>query len=1021
MKTILIIYAGETPTGSTATLANWLKTGTEGVKGVLSVVKEASTVTLQDVTSADGILCGSGDYNGNPEPSMINFFDNVLKAGSKSKLTKLQTIPFGVFATSAGYSTGVQEVLQSMARALLTFGAIYVGGGNWHTGQGIAGMTIKTSSGWAWADETGMQKYLKKDTCEYGRRLALATLSIPGGMDAARKANPSKCSDSSPTPPPNDMTQQNVNIGLSIGFVLFLLLCIILWKHQGLLKSGLIVVALLLGVAIITAILSRNSSAINVRRNVIIAIMTTVVCILIAVGIVWTRKGMNNTIIKESVIGPALIAIIILPIILIISAPDKGPGPGPAPSKKYTIPKPADLSSTNQTQMDAYLQTLYPMFGSAKPSKNLWKTLDFFYNAQTLSSGQFQKNNDAGIGFPQNSANMNPLIKTTLNGFRNSVPTDKRMLDGSFQQRYTSSYAAQVLDVVSYPFTGPEDLTSVDGTFINRFDPDNLFGKNIGFCRTGTHQAEFAVVDGATGTSACYLGTRGSNGEILGFKDNQPLEFVHKFTHSTPNDVGTQFFDTMKEGFGDFLYYSRGSGLFFNPGKVLNARNKIDAMRIALNHSKMTPTVSGWNDNPGTPRGDQSKLKNPYYGKCDNSIEGFRNLVKTWGTDKEITLGGDGSNYGTMNNINYPDFLNTTDKLSCTEAGYSYGSSTGFWCPGVPIAMQYHCCIGAGDKNKCAQGASSGSYISGTDSVCKLTMSPGSDISWRAFTKLVPSALPDGTKLITDEDKLTWLLYVCCNGPDSNSGGFANPWSPGTKLTVQQIQLLTHMVAWLTNVGGIGDDAYIVPMKYTALDDGGNRIFDTCIMSGQPEATGTLAIEIMTLVYDNTTKPFSTVQPETGTTGSCELVKNPGFTGNYSLTGKSCDQGGYTDCVDTNGVQGICVSNKSKLGCQPPSVLTCKNVSWVTPILSYPIWSEGQKAPMDITRGVPTPSPTPETCEIPSQEDCCPISDPDCTLTKMKGGSCQNRGCCWKLKRDDGPWCSCPSGKTFDPITKKCK
>ena len=81
------------------------------------------------------------------------------------------------------------------------------------------------------------------------------------------------------------------------------------------------------------------------------------------------------------------------------------------------------------------------------------------------------------------------------------------------------------------------------------------------------------------------------------------------------------------------------------------------------------------------------------------------------------------------------------------------------------------------------------------------------------------------------------------------------------------------MVAWLTNVGGIGDDAYIVPMKYTALDDGGNRIFDTCIMSGQPEATGTLAVEIMTLVYDNTTKPFSTVQPETGTTGSCELVK----------------------------------------------------------------------------------------------------------------------------------------------------
>ena len=143
MKTVLIIYAGATSTGSTHTLAKWIKEGVDNVHDARAVIMEASTVKIGDVAKADGIICGSGDYNGNPEPSMINFFDNVLKAGYKTQLTKIPTMPFGVFATSGGYGTGVQEVLQSMARAMLTFGGIYVGGGNWHVSQGVVGMTKK--------------------------------------------------------------------------------------------------------------------------------------------------------------------------------------------------------------------------------------------------------------------------------------------------------------------------------------------------------------------------------------------------------------------------------------------------------------------------------------------------------------------------------------------------------------------------------------------------------------------------------------------------------------------------------------------------------------------------------------------------------------------------------------------------------------------------------------------------------------------------------------------------------------
>jgi multimeric flavodoxin WrbA len=205
-KTILIIYAGLDPNGSTATLAKWIQQGVELIEGVTATIMEASTVSINDVSTTDGIICGSGDYNGNPEPAMINFFDNILKAGYASQLTNIQTMPFGVFATSAGYGTGVQEVLQSMARSLLTFGGIYIGGGNWHTSQGVAGMTYATGvNTWDWVDLTGFQSHLQNNAICYGRRIALAVSVIPDAFKAAKCANnnSSNCDPILPTCDPN--------------------------------------------------------------------------------------------------------------------------------------------------------------------------------------------------------------------------------------------------------------------------------------------------------------------------------------------------------------------------------------------------------------------------------------------------------------------------------------------------------------------------------------------------------------------------------------------------------------------------------------------------------------------------------------------------------------------------------------------------------------------------------------------------------------------------------------------------
>lgn len=208
-KTILIIYAGLDPYGSTATLAQLIQQGVKSV-GVIARIMEASTVTINDVSAADGIICGSGDYNGNPEPAMINFFDNILKAGYASQLTNMQTMPFGVFGTSAGYATGVQEVMQSMARSLLTFGGIYIGGGNWHTSQGVAGMTYTPDGGktWDWVDKTGFQSHLENNAICYGRRIALAVSVIPDAFRLAQCANKNpSCDPVLPTCDPKNPQQ----------------------------------------------------------------------------------------------------------------------------------------------------------------------------------------------------------------------------------------------------------------------------------------------------------------------------------------------------------------------------------------------------------------------------------------------------------------------------------------------------------------------------------------------------------------------------------------------------------------------------------------------------------------------------------------------------------------------------------------------------------------------------------------------------------------------------------------------
>ena len=88
---IIIIYAGATNKGANSIIADNISLGVKksglNVMGPIDINFETSNQEeelISKITNASGIIIGSGVYNGNIEPSLLNFFDIFAGAGFKS-------------------------------------------------------------------------------------------------------------------------------------------------------------------------------------------------------------------------------------------------------------------------------------------------------------------------------------------------------------------------------------------------------------------------------------------------------------------------------------------------------------------------------------------------------------------------------------------------------------------------------------------------------------------------------------------------------------------------------------------------------------------------------------------------------------------------------------------------------------------------------------------------------------------------------------------------------------------------
>ena len=181
-----ILIAYHSRSGGTRQLANFTAGGVLQYPNatviqidVEEILDWNATETVTLLNSADGIILGSGVYNGDVHSIMNQWLQSwPLELDLSWTVTN-------TFCTSGGYATGAQPTLYSMIRALQTFSAIYAGGTQWRSGNGVCAI-VEGSDG-----ASGMQNVeeVAKLAQYAGYRVAMLSSQMKAAKKAVRMSN----------------------------------------------------------------------------------------------------------------------------------------------------------------------------------------------------------------------------------------------------------------------------------------------------------------------------------------------------------------------------------------------------------------------------------------------------------------------------------------------------------------------------------------------------------------------------------------------------------------------------------------------------------------------------------------------------------------------------------------------------------------------------------------------------------------------------------------------------------------
>merc|ERR1711920_1068758 len=84
---------------------------------------------------ADGVVIGSGVFDSNPAPRILEFINSF------DFMDSLSTKVGSAFATGGATAAGMENVLASTTKGLKTFGMVTVGGRSWRAADGVGALT----------------------------------------------------------------------------------------------------------------------------------------------------------------------------------------------------------------------------------------------------------------------------------------------------------------------------------------------------------------------------------------------------------------------------------------------------------------------------------------------------------------------------------------------------------------------------------------------------------------------------------------------------------------------------------------------------------------------------------------------------------------------------------------------------------------------------------------------------------------------------------------------------------------
>ena len=514
------------------------------------------------------------------------------------------------------------------------------------------------------------------------------------------------------------------------------------------------------------------------------------------------------------------------------------PCPVPVPVPKYpgiSVPANPKDSQEKADAIKQYVLGNYPAMDPKSYHPDFWKSLDFIWNMTCYT----KKSGTAYFPNPQKSDQGNPVFRYILQQFQLAItnqaplaswltftPSLDSLQDNLKTAGFTyspnpestrvgSSNILMLYDAILFPLCSwhmNSDLPSkINGVMINRYPPGHGRTKALAYAAKDTAN-DIVTHEVIPGVDLVVLNK--------GFRSNSNVEVMHCDTHLTAMATSLDCLNSCDllantcashgppgVGFGKWVYYARGSGLWVNLGNTLVFRSKIDAVM---------GTVNLWDGKDS--RDSSPFVNNNYKGTLRGKFSDSTSL-DTW---QRFVADEDGTVKLALQSLLTGSCLTPASPTSKFPAKPST-AKIDMTDSNVPKCNGSLDPLGLGGDQYSGPCSPKAGYCDATKTSNDVVLwwfwsTDTAQGDWGLFSPLVP------LKYTTDADKCGWILWASVNGYDFAKNPENYTWSQAvTKKYLsgdldKNSAILNSFLSSMSNSGYSTDDFIINYANYAKID-----------------------------------------------------------------------------------------------------------------------------------------------------------------------------------------------------------